>query len=213
MRPMLLALPFALLPLAVAQAADDHDHHDHDHEHGSLAPHVHGVATLNLALEGKVLEIGLDSPAINLVGFEHQASSDADKAKLAAARATLEKPLALFALPAAAGCKVDDADLDSPLFGDAKHEHEHADHDHDHDHDHDGDDDHDHDHEGAAGHVHSDIEAAYKFSCNAPDQLKGLDLSAFFKEFPGTLKFNVQYTGASGQKGAEVTPANPRFDF
>ena len=34
MRRLLLALPFALLPLA-AQAADEHNH-DHDHEHGSL---------------------------------------------------------------------------------------------------------------------------------------------------------------------------------
>lgn len=44
MRRLLLALPFALLPLAVAHAAEDHDH-----EHGSLAPHEHGVASLNVA--------------------------------------------------------------------------------------------------------------------------------------------------------------------
>ena len=86
MRRLLLALPFALLPLAIAHAADEHDH-DHDHEHGSLGAHEHGVGRLNAALDGQTLELELESPAMNLVGFEHVATSDADKAKVAAARA------------------------------------------------------------------------------------------------------------------------------
>lgn len=77
MRPLLLAL--VLLPFA-AQA---HDDHDHDHAHGSLGKHEHGVAQLNVALDGKTLELELDSPAMNLVGFEHAASTDADKAAVA----------------------------------------------------------------------------------------------------------------------------------
>lgn len=101
MRRLLLALPFALLPLA-AQAADEHNH-DHDHEHGSLDAHEHGVGRLNAVLDGKALELELESPAMNLVGFEHLATTDADKAKLAAARKQLEQPLVLFSLPKAAG--------------------------------------------------------------------------------------------------------------
>ena len=116
MRRLLLALPFALLPLAVAHAADEHDH-DHDHEHGSLSAHEHGVGRLNAALDGQTLELELESPAMNLVGFEHAATSDADKAKVAAVRAQLEKPLALFNLPTAAGCVVASQELESPLFG------------------------------------------------------------------------------------------------
>ncbi|WP_016772972.1 ZrgA family zinc uptake protein, partial [Pseudomonas sp. R62] len=88
MRRLLLALPFALLPLAAAHAVDEHDH---DHEHGSLGAHEHGVGRLNAALDGQTLELELESPAMNLVGFEHAATSDADKAKVAAARAQLEK--------------------------------------------------------------------------------------------------------------------------
>jgi hypothetical protein len=93
MRRLLLALPFALLPLAIAHAADEHDH---DHEHGSLGAHEHGVGRLNAVLDGQTLELELESPAMNLVGFEHTATTDADKAKVAAVRAQLEKPLALF---------------------------------------------------------------------------------------------------------------------
>ena len=60
MRRLLLALPFALLPLVAAQA-----HDDHDHAHGTLGAHEHGVATLNVVLDGNTLELELDSPAMN----------------------------------------------------------------------------------------------------------------------------------------------------
>jgi hypothetical protein len=79
------------------------------------------VAKLNVVLDGKTLELELDSPAMNLVGFEHAASTDADKAKVAAARQQLEQPLKLFGLAQAAGCKDEAQELESPLFGDAAH--------------------------------------------------------------------------------------------
>ena len=192
MRCLLLALPFALLPLAAAQAHDAH-------EHGSLGKHEHGVATLNVALEGSTLEIELQSPAMNIVGFEHAATSEADKKTVASARALLEKPQALFSLPAAAGCSLSENEVRSPLFGNAE-----ADHDHDHDEHGDGEEHH---------HEHSDIDADYSFTCKQPGELKSLDLSAFYKQFPATQKINVQLIGPSGQRGVESTPANPRLSF
>ena len=102
MRRLLLALPFALLPLVAAQA-----HDDHDHAHGTLGAHEHGVATLNVVLDGNTLELELDSPAMNLVGFEHAATRDTDKAKVAAVRQQLEQPLKLFGVDQAAGCTED----------------------------------------------------------------------------------------------------------
>lgn len=193
MRRLLLALPFTLLPLAAAQA-HDHSHEHHDHQHGSLGAHEHGVASLNAALDGQVLELQLDSPAMNLVGFEHAAKSAADKAKVAAARAELEQPVQLFAL-AAGGCKTSEVKLQSPLFGDDKHEHEHAEHDHQHESE------------------HSDIQAHYRFDCSKANDLQQLDLSEVFKRFPATEKIQVQLIGPSGQQGAELTPAQPRLSF
>ena len=190
MRRLLLALPFALLPLAVAQA-----HDDHDHDHGTLGAHEHGVAKLNAVLDGNTLELELDSPAMNLVGFEHAASSDADKAKVAAVRQQLEQPLKLFGLAASAGCKEDAQELESPLFGDAvkdddgdEHEHEHA-------------------------HAHSDIGAHYQLNCSAPEKLTQLDLAPLFKAFPATQKINVQLIGPNGQKGVETSPAKAMVAF
>lgn len=183
MRRLLLALPLALLPLAMAHAHDEHE---------SLAPHEHGAGSLNVALDDKTLELDLDGPSMNLVGFEHVATSDADKAKVAAARAQLEKPLELFNLPKAANCAVEAQDLSSPLFDPAPEE-------------------------GATTakteHHHSDIEAHYAFTCQNPEALKTLDLAHFFKTFPGTHKIKVQVIGSSGQQGAQVTPNAPIVKF
>ncbi len=187
MRRLLLAIPFALLPLAMAHAADDHDH-----EHASLGAHEHGAGSLDVALDGQTLELDLDGPSMNLVGFEHLATTDADKAKVAAAQAQLGNPLVLFNLPKAAECSVEAQDLQSPLFEAAPEE--------------------------AAGvakgeHHHSDIEARYAFTCSKPEALKTLDLSTFFKTFPGTHKIKVQLIGASGQQGVEATPQAPTVKF
>ncbi|MEX5559864.1 DUF2796 domain-containing protein [Pseudomonas rhodesiae] len=199
MRRLLLALPFALLPLAVAQA-----HDDHDHEHGSLGAHEHGVARLNAVLDGQTLELELDSPAMNLVGFEHVASSAADKAKVAAAREQLENPVALFNLPKAAGCKVSSQELNSPLFGDKPET------------DHDDDDDAT-DGKGAAAHEHhhdhSEIHAHYQFTCATPTALGNLDLTQVFKTFPATQKIQVQLIGPSGQQGVDATATAATLKF
>ncbi|UVK98217.1 DUF2796 domain-containing protein [Pseudomonas sp. B21-048] len=195
MRRLLLALPFALLPLALAHAAVEHDHD----EHGSLSAHEHGVGRLNAALDGQTLELELESPAMNLVGFEHAASTDADKAKVATVRAQLEKPLVLFNLPKAAGCVVATQELESPLFGDKP----------------DADD---HDEEDAKdGHEHhqdhSEIHAHYQFSCSAPGALKTLDLATIFNTFPATQKIQVQLISPSGQQGVEVTTKAAALKF
>ncbi|MBE8592995.1 DUF2796 domain-containing protein [Pseudomonas sp. MAFF 301449] len=201
MRRLLLALPFALLPLAIAHAADEHDH---DHEHGSLGAHEHGVGRLNAVLDGQALELELDSPAMNLVGFEHVATTAADKAKVAAVRKQLENPAALFNLPKAAGCVVSSQELNSPLFGDKPE----ADHDDDDDHDHDAKDGaHEHHHD------HSEIHAHYQFTCATPTALSNLDLTQVFKTFPATKKIQVQLIGPSGQQGVDATATAATLKF
>lgn len=208
MRRVLLALPFALLPLAIAQAAshDEHGHDEHVEEHASLGTHEHGVGRLNAALDGNVLELELENPSMNLVGFEHMAKTAVDQATVAAAKADLQKPLSLFALPAAAGCSVTHVDLRSPLFGDKPD----ADEDHDHDHDHDehakGDGD---EHE----HHHSEIHASYQLTCAEPAALSNLDLTPLFKRFPSLHEIQAQLIGPNGQQGGELSAKSPRLNF
>ena len=194
MRRLLLALPFALLPLAAGAAEHGHAHAEHQHaqdEHGSLNAHEHGVAQLNIVLDGKALELQLESPAMNLVGFEHAANSAADKAKVAAVRDQLQQPLSLFSL-SAGECSVSQQTLESPLFAESEQ---------------------DHDHEKNHDSEHSDIQAHYTFNCQKPDDLQQLDLRELFKRFPATAKIQVQLIGPNGQQGLELTAAQPIVRF
>ncbi len=194
MRRLLLALPVALLPLTAVA------HDAHDHEHGTLGAHEHGVASLNVALDGNTLELALDSPAMNLVGFEHAATSEADKAKVAHVRQQLADPQTLFALNAAAGCSVSRQTLESPLFGTAAHEHEHE-------HSEPAGDEQEHAHE------HSDIQAHYAWTCTTPGALTQLDLTPLFQHFPGTRTLHVQLIGPNGQKGQDATATQATVAF
>jgi hypothetical protein len=198
MHRLLLALPFTLLPLTLAQAAaSHHGHAEHAHEHaepGSLAAHEHGAAQLNAVLDGQTLELELRSPASNLVGFEHAASSAEDRARVAAAHDLLQEPEALFGL-GAGHCQLSARELHSPLFASDDHDH------------------HDHSQAPEHGAEHSEVHAHYRLQCQQPEALQRLDLSELFKRFPGTEKIQVQLIGPNGQQGVELSPATPALSF
>jgi hypothetical protein len=190
MRSLLLALPFALLPLTTSLMAAEHgNEHEHE-EHASLAAHEHGAAQINAALDGKTLELTLESPTMNIVGFEHAAKSPADQAAAAKAKQQLQDPLALFGIAASAGCSVTTQEVSSALFTAAT---------------------------PAASNTgaeeHSDVDANYSLTCTHPEKLQGIDLSELFKRFPATLKIKAQLIGRNGQQGAELSSSNPRLSF
>ncbi|MDV7213486.1 DUF2796 domain-containing protein [Azotobacter beijerinckii] len=180
----LLALSLLLLTAGLAQAEEPHRHSEHAHGE-ALAAHEHGSAQLNLALDGEILEIEFASPAMNLVGFEHAARSDAERARLAEVRARLEQPLDLFGVPSAARCRVQEHSLHGALL----------------------------DPDEAAGHEHSAIEARYRLQCSAAGALEGLNLAALFGTFPATRKIQVQLIGPHGQQGLELGPEHTALEF
>lgn len=47
--------------------------------------HVHGVAEINIAVEGSKADVEFRAPAESVMGFEHEAKSESDKKKRAAA--------------------------------------------------------------------------------------------------------------------------------
>lgn len=155
----------------------------------SLGTHEHGVGRLDVALDGTALEIEFDSPAMNLVGFEHLPGDANERAKIDLIRSVLAKPEWLFDLPAAANCQVATQDLHSPLFGNA-----------DPTQDSDGD-------------RHAEIHAHYVFTCAHPQGLKNLDLRRLFETFPATQKINVQAIGPSGQHGYTAIATDAQLDL
>ena len=117
-----------------------------------LDAHQHGHGALNIAFEGASVAMELEVPGADIVGFEHPAESDADRALIDAAIAQLAKPLELFAMPAAAGCTVTAANV--ALLGEDDHD-EHGD-DHKDEHADDHKDEHDDDHKDEHADDHKD---------------------------------------------------------
>lgn len=158
--------------------------------------HVHGQGTLNVALDGNALAIELEAPGADIAGFEHAATSDADKAALDAAKAKLSAALSLFKLPGEASCKLDSADV--------KVEAE----------DHDDDEDaaaHDKNvHEEHGG--HSAFHAAYALTCAKPDKLAKIETS-YFAQFPNAQTLNANVVTAAGQTQAKLTREHAILDL
>lgn len=215
--PLQAALLLACTMAAIPAAAVDH------REHGA---HVHGIGQMNVVLDGNTLAIELDSPAANLVGFEHAPRDEAEEAVLEQAVARLRDAAALFALPAAAQCQIEAIELKSALLeheADEEHGHHHEEHEHgeehahheahaDHDHDAAGHEHEAHEHNGEEGHHHADMEASYRFHCDKPGQLDGITVK-LFQLFPATEELQVQLITPTSQGAAELTAESPRLKF
>jgi len=207
-RTALTASLLAAFALAAAGAAagEKHDHdHAHDDEHRQHGAHVHGIAALNLALEGHEVHVELDSPAANIVGFEYAPSSEADHAALDRAVAVLKDGDRLFRFNSEAGCRLEKAEVISALLGE-DHDRHGDDHGHGEKDDH-GHDEHKHGHEEHKDETHSDIDAMYHFECDRPGELTLLTVE-LFEAFPGMEELNVQYIVENRQGAAELTAAD-----
>lgn len=90
-------LPIVIAALAMPANAE---------ETRQLASHEHGVGELNIAFDGNAIAMELHAPGADIVGFEYEATSEADLAAIAAAIAELTQPFELFILPASAECSV-----------------------------------------------------------------------------------------------------------
>lgn len=156
-----LSLSAALLlaPLAPAQA------------------HVHGVGTLNIAVDGPVLTLNLSVPAEALVGFERVPRNAREQAALDAARKTLEAGASQFVPSAAAQCALVEAEVVSTLFETPPR---------------------------TVGR-HADVDARYVFRCAQPAQLRELRVE-LFGAFPRLLRLSTEIAAASGQKAQRLTP-------
>jgi hypothetical protein len=156
------------------------------------AAHEHGRVTFDIALEGKVLAVALQAPALHVVGFERAPRDAQERARIAAADAWLRSGVAVVGVPAAARCQRTEARVDAAKFGESrKGAHDHA---HDHDHDHQP--------EGKSGDAHDDAHAEYAarytFTCANPAALEWLELWAL-KRFTTVETIDVNLTTAAGQ--------------
>ena len=79
----------------------------------SHGAHVHGQAQLSFASDAQQVELLLESPVVNLVGFEHAPGSAAEKAAWQQSQTLLQSGQWLQ-LPAAANCQLQQQQLNEP---------------------------------------------------------------------------------------------------
>lgn len=182
-RPLLPLLLLSLASLPALAADDAHDHH------GNHPAHVHGVGKLDLALEGNTLTLHLDTPLINVVGFEHAASSARDKDTVRAAAKTLREVGRLFVTDAAAQCKPAEIQLESAvlppaLLGEKTPANAPT----------------------APTDGHADLDADFTLVCATPGALTTVDASGLFAAFPGFQRIDVQLATPKKQGAAQLVP-------
>ncbi|MFY0655280.1 MAG: DUF2796 domain-containing protein [Neptunomonas phycophila] len=177
--------------------------------------HEHGKVALTLAIEAGNVEVSWRSPAVNLVGFEHQPKTPEEKQKVEQTLLNLKQGYEQIVLPDSALCLLKEADIDTTLAAHAEG-HDHDDHDHekhdghghdDHDHAEHDDHDHDHDHDG-----HADFSAKYTFECRHPEHLKQIEVN-LMPSYPGIDEIRYQAITPAGQTGGSLTQGNTVIVF
>lgn len=110
MKPSLKILLAATLTLgaSLSQAHDHQQGHHHAHSHSA---HVHGHAQLMVAVEEKQVQVSLESPLDNLLGFEHAPRTAKEKQAVEAMTTRLKAPETLLQFDPEAGCKALPAEI------------------------------------------------------------------------------------------------------
>ncbi|WP_243041271.1 ZrgA family zinc uptake protein [Dyella sedimenti] len=127
------------------------------------APHVHGITHVTIALENQDLQVELEAPGINVVGFEHPPGDAQQQAQLKAALALLGKPQDWMQPADAAQCRLADAQVTPHGYDTTQTE---------------------------GGHEHADVDARYDYRCAAPDALAHIDIH-LAERFPATHQLVV----------------------
>ena len=149
--------------------------------------HVHGSAALNIALDNNMLFIEFDSPAFNLVGFEHEPVNEAQKSALRHVKQALDSAELLFRF-VPTGCRLEKSDIEVPYLTE-HHQHQHS-----------------HQHE------HADVQANYIFQCDQAENLKAISVN-LFTHFPGIQEIRAQWIIQHRQGVALLTADNPSLKF
>jgi len=179
--------------------------------------HEHGVAHMNIAVEGNHLYIEFVSPTANIVGFEHYPRSREQKAAVQAAIATLRTDKKLFVLPPDAESQLAKATVVTDIADDSVHKsetehahglgevHEKAQTAKKHSKEAHVADEHEHDR-------HSEFMADYHYVLKRPEKLKHIEV-LIFRIFPGIEHIEVQLLTDTKQTALELTAKKNKIVF
>ncbi|MEG0185684.1 MAG: DUF2796 domain-containing protein [Stenotrophomonas sp.] len=172
-----------LLLLSAVPAAHAHDVRHHD-------AHVHGQATVDVAVDNGIVELALRAPGIGILDFERPPANDSEQAALQRARAIL-KGGAWVSLPTAAQCRLQNAVASADGFAATATTATAA-------------------NAEPNPHAHAGFTAALHYRCANPAALRALVIP-LPTLFPGLHEVIVNTAAASGQGRSVVTADNLRI--
>ena len=152
---------------------------------GRSAAHVHGVASLQVAIDGGTLTLQFETPLANLLGFEHAPRSEKQKQAVRLMADRLRQAGAVFTPSPAARCSAISVELESPLLQPSPQS---------------GDD------------AHADLAGSFVFRCQDPAALRDLEVG-LFASFPRLQRIDVQVAGPRGQSAARLSPQQRRVSW
>lgn len=143
--------------------------------------HIHGLSEIQLAIEDEEIAIHFQSPASNIVGFEHLAKSSKEIEQVKNAKAILSTPTSLFSFNGA-NCKAISSLIDvSGLMGTQDGHTQHS--------------------------THKEMTADYHFNCESASNLKSINIDLFTR-FPNITNIKAQWVSTTGQGISVLRPKN-----
>jgi len=164
-----------------------------------------------VVVEGSKVIVELETPLYNLVGFEHAAETEKQKAAVIKAESVLSGGAPLFMFNVEAGCGAPDISGSVKLDIDHGHD-DHEDHE-DHD-DHIKNDTHNEDdiEENHDPDAHKDVVLQYEYICSSPKALKNVTVM-LFEYFENLTELDLVYLAPNTQKQGDLSAAKPRMDL
>jgi len=162
--------------------------------------HVHGLATLEVAIDGAAVQISLDSPLDNLLGFERAPRNEKDRQAVKTMALKLHQAAILFVFTPAAQCRLESARLESAVLApgllapaaDSGKSSDTA--------------------KADSADVHAELAATWHFQCAMPQALQGIEVR-LFQQFSGLKRIDAAVVGPKGQSSAKLSPKSTRLKW
>ena len=147
-----------------------------------LGAHLHGAAKMDLVVESQTIALYFESPAVNIIGFEHAPENPEQQSMVEEAKKALGEISNVIELPDHAGCVLSSNSVEWVVEGDEHEEHE----------------------ERAA---HSEFQAEYILKCRDIARVESVSVN-LFDRYEGLDQIALQAALPSGQTAMKLTPSS-----
>lgn len=160
---------------------------EHNHKSATLAAHVHGEASLQVSLQGAILDIRLTVPAMDLLGYEQAPHTAAEKVRLQSAHEFLARPESWLDVDAEARCTLQGHHLESPFEVEDRTSKDHDNHT-----------------------IHADFVLEASWQCANANRVNSITLR-LFAPFPRVQQVNVDWINEASAGIARLSASEPRL--